>query len=314
MLVTSGVVINVTSDNSDRLRAHGVHEAGTITRLSSDSMFGSGRGWASYPVGSRTLVGSVDLGADVANYHLGQIVTVYYDPRHPSTMTIDDEDNEAALSVLLTAVVLVLGVGCTFGAVVTGGLRLVRWWRPVAWVGGRRTRLRRGEPLFPDSNTGAIDPRLWRTLVRAAVAVEKGDGHGYLNALRVLGERYSLAGQRLFGYYVIFLLRNRLTALVGPTPQPADLEEVADRIRPRLARLLPGQADALSNLLLTAFKLASDADAIKGAQYTFAATAAIGLLLEDGERELDGVKPLLAAWLARGASSIRRVCEAPPPP
>ncbi len=84
----------------------------------------------SYQVGSRTLVGSVDLGSDVANYHVGQTVTVFYDPRHPSSMTIDDEDNQAALSVLGTIVLLVVGLACTGGAVVTGGLRLVRRWRP----------------------------------------------------------------------------------------------------------------------------------------------------------------------------------------
>ena len=314
LLTTFVVVVSKTSDNSDRLRAHGVREAGTITHLSADSGFRSGRGWASYQVGSRTLVGSVDLGSDVTNYHIGQTVTVYYDPDHPSNMTIDDEDNEAALSVLLTIVALVLGVACTGGAVLTGGVALVRRWRPVVRVGGRRRRIRRGELLFPEPNAGGIDPHLWRLMARAVIAASKTDAHGFVRALRVFGNRYPLPAQRLFGCYVVFLLKNRLTARVGPTPQPADLEEIASRIRPRFARVLPGQADTLNGLLLSAFGLASDQDAVTGARYTFGATAAIGVLLEGGVRELESLKPTLNAWLARGATTLRSACEAPPQP
>ncbi len=36
LLVAFVVVVNVVSDSSDRLRAHGVREAGTITQLSPD--------------------------------------------------------------------------------------------------------------------------------------------------------------------------------------------------------------------------------------------------------------------------------------
>ncbi len=176
-----------------------------------------------------------------------------------------------------------------------------------AWAASRRTALSR-------SDHRRHRPSLWRVLVRAVIAASKGDAHGYLKTLRVFGDRYSLPGHRLFGYYAVFLLRNRLTARVGPMPRPADVEEVANRFRPRFASVVPGQADALNSLLLTAFKLASDENEVKGAQYTFWATAAIGALLEDGERERESVKPLLDAWLVRGATTIRRVCEAPPSP
>jgi hypothetical protein len=138
LLVAFVVVVNAVGSRSDRLRAHGIRESGTISQLSADSGLRSGRGWVSYRVGSQTLVGSVDLGSDVANYQVGQTVRVFYDRRHPATMTIDQEDNQFSFSVELTVVALVLGVGCTGVAVSAAGLRLVRRWRPNGRAATRR--------------------------------------------------------------------------------------------------------------------------------------------------------------------------------
>ncbi len=95
------------------------------------------------------------------------------------------------------------------------------------------------EPRFPDPKTGGIDPVLWRLLVRGVTAATKDDHEGILETLRVISDRHSLPSQRLFGYYMYFVLKSTLISLVGSIPQRADLGEVARRIEPRLMRLLP---------------------------------------------------------------------------
>jgi hypothetical protein len=130
----------------------------------------------------------------------------------------------------------------------------------------------------------------------------------------VISDRHSLPSQRLFGCYMYFVLENSLTSLVGPAPQRADLAEVARRIEPRFMRLLPDGANELHPVLLTPFDLATEEEKVTGSRYTLCALVAVGALLEDGERELERAKPLLDARCARGAATIRRICEAPPNP
>jgi hypothetical protein len=170
------------------------------------------------------------------------------------------------------------------------------------------------EPQFPDPTAGGIDPVLWRLLVRGVTAVSADDTERFLKTIRVIADRHPLPSTRLFGYYMYFMLKNSLTAAVGATPQRADLAEVARRIEPRFLRFIPDGANELLPVLFTPFKLETDEEQVTGARYTFCALVAVGVLLEDGERELERAKPLLDAWCARGAATIRRICEAPPKP
>lgn len=96
--------------------------------------------------------------------------------------------------------------------------------------------------------------------------------------------------------------------------QRPDLGEVARRIEPRFLRFIPDGANELLPVLFTPFNLETDEEQVTGARYTLCALVAVGVLLEGGERELERAKPLLDAWCARGAATIRRICQAPPEP
>ena len=48
---------------------------------------------------------------------------------------------------------------------------------------------------------------------------------------------------------------------------------------------------------------------IEGVRYTICASAALGALLDDPRRQLEAMRPALDAWCAKGAATIRRVCE-----
>jgi hypothetical protein len=183
-------------------------------------------------------------------------------------------------------------------------------------VSSAMTLLRRKlhEPQFPDPSTGGIDPVLWQLLVRGVTAVSTDDPERFLKTIRVIGGRHSLPSTRLFGYYMYFILKNSLTSVVGATPQRSELGEVARRIEPRFLRFVPDGANELLPILLTPFNLETDEEQVTGARYTFCALVAVGVLLADGERELERARPLLDAWCARGSATIRRICEAPPEP
>ena len=127
------------------------------------------------------------------------------------------------------------------------------------------------EPQFPDPATGGIDPVLWRLLVRGVTAVSTDDPERFLKTIRVIADRQPLSSTRLFGYYVYFMLKNSLTALVGATPQRSDLGEVARRIQLRFLRFIPDGANELLPVLLTPFNLETDEEQVTGARYTLCA-------------------------------------------
>lgn len=132
LLAAFVTVVTVVGDRNDTLRRHGAQVSGTVTRLTPDSGWRSGRVWVRYPVGGRTLVGSVDAGSDVAGFRVGEAVRVYYDPRDPGRMTVQGEDNQAAWSVDVTLLLVAFGVVALGLGLAGVAVRLRRRWWPAS--------------------------------------------------------------------------------------------------------------------------------------------------------------------------------------
>jgi hypothetical protein len=128
VLFTAFVVLaDHFSTQSDWLRQSGVQVLGRVQSVTDDTRYSEGSAVVAYVAGARPLQEPVDLGANASNYHVGQTVTVYYDPRHPARMTINDESNQPGWTVMPMVFMLVLGVGgLAWGSVVLASLRRSR--------------------------------------------------------------------------------------------------------------------------------------------------------------------------------------------
>jgi hypothetical protein len=168
-------------------------------------------------------------------------------------------------------------------------------------------RRRAHAPTYPDPSAGGLDSVIWEVLCDIVTAVKAGTPDEFLEALNRFADRLSIQSQRLCGYYIYSLLKIRLQTMLGVAPNDAQLDAVASSARPRFRLFLPSEASSLEDVLRTPFGL--QRSEIEGARYTFCAFAALGALLDDPARELEAMRPALDAWCAKGAATIRRVCE-----
>jgi hypothetical protein len=145
LFIGCGTAANYIVGSSDRLRSEGGQVTGRIEALQGVHSFQDSNADVVYVVAGREYREKVSLGNKIGNYTPGESVTVYYDYAHPSTMTIDDANNEPAWSVLPMAVAFVGGVTLMVG----GGVQLARSrrqrrvlrtsaWRDGVTVVGRR--------------------------------------------------------------------------------------------------------------------------------------------------------------------------------
>jgi hypothetical protein len=173
----------------------------------------------------------------------------------------------------------------------------------------RRRSLHR--PTYPDRKRGKLDDAIWGLVVKLAVAARAGDRTGYLRAFRELASGYTLASQRLAGFYIKVLLRRQLDRTLGPAPSPAEIEVFAARIRPHFHLVLPNESHLLELLFAAAYERGEPDEAVRGGKFTYCGMAALGVLLEHPEQQLVEARPDLERWCAGGADIIRRMCESP---
>lgn len=119
-LVGFFVAAALIGNNGDALRQSGGRTEGRVVVLNPDSGVNSGGADVRYSVDGTTFTRPVDLGADADNYTKGQLVTVHYELGDPENMTIDNEDNQPAWTVLPMIVALLAGLGAPPTAIVLG--------------------------------------------------------------------------------------------------------------------------------------------------------------------------------------------------
>jgi len=168
-------------------------------------------------------------------------------------------------------------------------------------------RRRAHVPTYPEPGVGGLDDVIWATLCGVVTAVSTGTPSSFLEALHGFSDRLSFRSQRLYGYYVYYLLKCSLENTLGAAPTEAQFHAVASHARARFRSFLPHESPVLEDVLRTPFAL--QRTEIEGVRYTICASVALGALLDDPTRQLDVMRPALDVWCAKGAATIRRVCE-----
>ena len=163
LFVLVGVLANVFAGSSDRLRQSGGRTSGVIAQLRGFSATEDTAALVDYTVDGHAYEQKVDLGNRIRHYRTRQEVTVYYDPDHPSTMTIDDIDNAPTWTTLPMAIGFVAGlvlmVVGVFGLV--GNRRHRRQLGAQPWQDGAALVGARGTGLYVTTADGRL-LRAWR--------------------------------------------------------------------------------------------------------------------------------------------------------
>lgn len=128
LLAGSVTAASYVNSINQRLFDEGVQVPGVVTHLTPNRKHRSGSATVSYVAEGRTLTGRVDLGSHVSRYTVGKHVDVYYDPKTPTRMTIDGEENQPEWSLWLMMAALVVGLAIIPAAV----------WKILSWARTRR--------------------------------------------------------------------------------------------------------------------------------------------------------------------------------
>ena len=187
LFVLVGVFANMFAGTSDRLRESGGRTSGVIVQLRGFSATADTSALIHYTVAGRDYEEKVDLGNRIRNYRSRQQVTVYYDIEHPTTMTIDDIDNEPPWTVLPMAIGFVGGITLMAVGVVTlvSNRRRRRTLSTQQWQDGATLLGARATGLFLTLPDGRL-VRAWRSAKApppdpaSRVRVVPAEGHTFV--------------------------------------------------------------------------------------------------------------------------------------
>jgi hypothetical protein len=116
--IVVGTAANVIVGDSDELRNSGGQTSGVVVATEGVTLQHDTGALVDYTVDGHRYEEEVDLGNQRPEYEPGQQVTVYYDLSDPSTMTINDINNEPTWTVLPMAIGFVGGVTFMIGGVI----------------------------------------------------------------------------------------------------------------------------------------------------------------------------------------------------
>jgi hypothetical protein len=102
------------------------------------------------------------------------------------------------------------------------------------------------------------------------------------------------------------MLRYAIADYLGRKPTERDLERLARRGYPRFAKVAEGSQSVLQDELRTAFNMAPEGRLISGGRFAILGIMALGIFLDDPERQLAEMKPHLADWWQRKGSRMVR--------
>jgi hypothetical protein len=157
---------------------------------------------------------------------------------------------------------------------------------------------------MPEAESGAgLDLARWQSLCDMINAGSRGDkiaGHAATTRLAGIKPPNGVAAA-----YLLYLMRHHVFELLGREPTVDDLQDLARKIYVRFAR--GGRADArlLENTPRTFFDVAPKGEEVAGGMLVVAGAAALGAMLDDPARQLEAMKPHLAAWWLRNLDSIK---------
>jgi hypothetical protein len=156
-----------------------------------------------------------------------------------------------------------------------------------------------------DAFGDGLDQGVWQMICDILAAAHQGDADAFIRATEQLTQTQPLAGQRLAGAYLLYLLQYRVIDILGRRPTLEDLQQLARRASPKYGRLLRVEASLPEDTLRTTFKLASPEREVKGGRFAVSSSATLGVLLDDPQPDLEVMRPHLAEWWRRNEEKFR---------
>jgi hypothetical protein len=153
-----------------------------------------------------------------------------------------------------------------------------------------------------------IDEAAWNRLRLLAKAASRMDAGGYGETMMWAPPGFGLPGQHRTGVYLLYLLSFRVKEVLQTNhPTPEQLHNLAETTYPRFRAVLDrAQEMHLEETLRSAFEMPPVATGVTPGEFTVFAAAALGLLLDDPDRELALIRPRLASWWNRHHDSFVR--------
>jgi hypothetical protein len=153
-----------------------------------------------------------------------------------------------------------------------------------------------------------IDEAAWNRLRLLAAAASRLDADGYAETMMWAPQGFGLPGQHRTGVYLLYLLSYRVKEVLQTNhPTTEQLHNLAETTYPRFRTVVVRAEERhLEETLRTAFEMPAVTTGITPGEFTVFAAAALGLLLDDPDRELALIRPRLASWWNRNHDSFVR--------
>jgi hypothetical protein len=163
----------------------------------------------------------------------------------------------------------------------------------------------------PDRDSAAaphgdgVNDDVWRRLCEIVSAANRGDAKAHVLAFTTWPSELPLASQQRAGAYLLYLLYRQTKVILGRTPNPQDLHELAAGAYPRFHEVLIADEVQLEETFRTAFEFPPLRAPLSPAEFAVFSSVALGVLLTDPAAELEAMRPGMAAWLRRNQERFR---------
>lgn len=153
-----------------------------------------------------------------------------------------------------------------------------------------------------------MNDSVWNLLVELVSAAHSADHKRFIAALQPYGYSTTLEDQQLTALYAHVLLTTHISGTLRRVPTVEDLNQLARAHSRDFDILLPtGPKLTLEETLRKAFKIGQQPEPIKRGIYDISLIAALGLLLEDPQTDLDELRPRLATWCELNATDLEEI-------
>jgi hypothetical protein len=182
------------------------------------------------------------------------------------------------------------------------------WGRPPAPITTTRAELARLTEPRTGAATDGVDQPTWNRLRLLINSAHRQDPAGYEVTMKWEPPDFGLPGHQHTGLYLLYLLNLRVQEVLQANhPAAAQLHSLAATIYPRFRAVLErAEATQLEETLRTAFQMPPVGAGNTPAEFTIFAAAALGLLLDDADTELELLRPRLAGWWNQNHDSFVR--------
>jgi hypothetical protein len=159
---------------------------------------------------------------------------------------------------------------------------------------------------FDEADDG-LDDGVWARLLVIVHAANRADAHAYVGEVMRWRHNFALPGQHRMGIYLKYILSYRVKEVLRQNqPTDKDLHDIAAGSYGRVHQVLDrATVIELEETVRTAFDRPSLGGGVTPGQFMVFAGAILGVLMNDPDREVEEIRPRLAAWWQRHYDTFR---------